>query len=472
MWACVGAALAGCSFDGSGLSGGGQRPDADLLAPDADPLAPDASIDGGGGACIPGCLDDLTLRACAPDGTATDTPCALGCEPEPAPHCAQVVPSSGVDPAWLEGVDHVLTVADGETWVFDTTNGTVRECGAAATHGPVVGLENGINFQTVTAGGALALGVWALDELKIEGGGTLRVIGARGGALLIRGEARIEGMLDASGGVRACSYADACSSLGGDRSCAGPGGGAGGEHDQAGEGDGGGAGGTSGGVGVDETGGGGGGFAGKGGKGGGGEEGSAGGVAYGTTTLVPLLGGSGGGGGGENTGNAGVGGGGGGALQITALGRLRVREAGVIRAAGGGGAPGTDATQAGGGGGGSGGGIVLEAPEIEIAAAVAANGGGGGGGGAALAAGGADGGNSATPAAGGGGGVQGYAGGAGGAGAATAPGKDGKPDTPADGSSGGGGGVGRIVFRALPGGLDTGAATVSPPAVSAALGIR
>ena len=88
------------------------------------------------------------------------------------------------------------------------------------------------------------------------------------------------------------------------------------------------------------------------------------GPAYGSPTLIPLLGGSAGGG---NLGSNG--GGGGGAIQLSARGSITIGIAGAVDVGGGGGSSGCA--------GGSGGAILIEAPIVTVAGTLAANGAGG-----------------------------------------------------------------------------------------------
>jgi hypothetical protein len=91
-----------------------------------------------------------------------------------------------------------------------------------------------------------------------------------------------------------------------------------------------------------------------------------GGPAYGSPTLIPLLGGSAGG----AEGSFQEGGGGGGAIQLSARGSITVGISGIVNVGGGGGAGNGSA-------GGSGGAILIEAPAVIIAGILAANGGSG-----------------------------------------------------------------------------------------------
>jgi hypothetical protein len=115
------------------------------------------------------------------------------------------------------------------------------------------------------------------------------------------------------------------------------------------------------------------GFCGLGGAGGAaaGSSGTAG-KAYGSATLIPLLGGSAGGPGDLAPGA------GGGAIELVAGVSIDIGAMGVISVGGGGGSSGD--TTHGTSGGGSGGALLLEAPVVTIEGTLAANGGGGGGG--------------------------------------------------------------------------------------------
>jgi hypothetical protein len=276
--------------------------------------------------------------------------------------------------------------------------------------------------------------VLVMETLTIESGSTLRLTGARPVILAVFGDARIDGVIDASA-------EGPLPGPGADRGCAGGAGAAAGATSGANDGGGGG---------------GGGGFGSPGGNGGQGGSATgnappaaAGGAAHGSATLVPLRGGCSGGDGAVGASRAGLGGGGGGAVQISVAGVLRL--GGTIDVGGGGGAAGSD-ERAGGGGGGSGGAIALEAAAFEIgpSAVLAANGGGGAAGQSTMpddpeTAGGADAAPGPSAAAGGDPGAFGGEGGAGAArGVQAEAGGDGT-DLYGYGAGGGGGGLGRIV---------------------------
>ena len=398
---------------------------------------PDAAL-----ACMPGCMDDGTLRTCAPAEELTA--CPLGCD-EQELVCLGLVPSNGATVGQLDGATAGLTVP-ASTGIddragIDTDTGRIV-AGGVEVRAAGEGVVDGIGFYPLPDSN---IAVLAMTALVVEPDGYLFAVGSRALVILSAGDVRIQGVVDVS--ASPCPGEEAAR-------CAGPGGGDGALDltEQAGgcapgkNGDG------LDGVG-DETGGGGGGMGRDGGAGGLGGDGTAPGAGGNIndsncprTALVPLEGGSGGGAGGID-GLGGLGGGGGGAIQITSLTRIVVQgqagavEATGIRASGGGGGPGRNST--GGGGGGSGGAILLEAPAIELRAAVlAANGGGGGGGGEDVVGGdlvtaGEDGRFGAEQARGGvglfGGGVGGSFAGPAGIGAGGG-----------DATGGGGGGVGRI----------------------------
>ncbi|MEM9491959.1 MAG: hypothetical protein AAGC55_22630 [Myxococcota bacterium] len=293
-------------------------------------------------------------------------------------------------------------------------------------------LAAGMSFETVSQPSGPELAVLSLGSLQIAADVLVEVRGARALALVVDGDAVVDGVIRAVGGD-AQAY-----------ELAGPGGFAGSANDaENGAGAGGGISGQS------DTGGGGGGHLASGGGGGtrNGELGGAGGISVDSPQLIPLVGGSGGGRGGGADG--GVGGGGGGAIQISAFGELRIETSGGINAGGGGGRGGRG--DDGGGGGGAGGAILLEATSMEIRGVLAANGGGGGAGANVAEPGqsGQPGQLSAEPAAPGQAVGEGTAGGAGGAGgeAAGQPGQAANEAENTDNAGGGGGAGGRIHLR-------------------------
>jgi hypothetical protein len=422
----------------------------------------DLPVDAGGDAMAdadPSCSCANDLLHCA----SGDQHCYAGCDPV-APRCLDVVPSNGV-PVSVTTETDVITI--GATATFDTDTGEVT---GAVIRAPVQGVASGISYTQMSATG-VAVGVFGFSQLDVAPSGVIRIVGSRPAVFVVATAATIDGLIDGTGGVAACTTTQRTPV------CAGPGGGDGAAGLARGMGCGGGAHGLSdpfvGGTGADSGGGGGGG--GGSGANGGTEVasgvtflGGTGGMACIALTLEPLVGGGGGGGGGGGSARVGYGGGGGGALQLTALQALRV--AGAINMGGGGGEGGQpDGSNGGAGGGaGAGGGILIEAPMVTVDGVLAANGGGGGGGAAQAAGGGlgetgrAD----ATAAAGGTGGGAAGSGGAGGCSTA-AP----QPGVDANGvnAGAGGGGIGRIYVRSRSPASIT---TSSPAAGTGALNTR
>jgi hypothetical protein len=312
-----------------------------------EPVQPDAAPPPDAAACVVTCAgDDLVC------GDSSQT-CALGCLEADDARCGTLAPSNGVD--WSLAGAAALAVTG--TVRIDSGTGEIRDdTNSSVVRPPGVGTINGISYTVV--GGIAVIGV---RELTVGSGATLRLEGTSRLALLVDGDAVIEGLVDASGG---------CPSM---PSCPGPGGGRGGRNGVAAAGQGAGASGMAGGNGHGTGGGG----AGLGQAGATSAGGSAAGATYGNASLVPLVAGSGGGFGG--TANGGDGGGGGGGLQLTASGAITVAATGAIDAAGGGGGGELSFDTGGGGGGGSGGAILLEAVSITVLGTVTANGGGGGG---------------------------------------------------------------------------------------------
>lgn len=382
------------------------------------------------------------------DAAACSASCPLGCDTTNT-RCLQLVPSNGIDPAWVGmGTGPLTATAD---VVIDTDAGTITPPVAGFAYHQVAPIDCG--------GGALVgIGAFSFTSITIAEGVRVRAVGTRALALLAAGAVEIDGVLDVSGGAATPTCNDP-------PRCAGAGSFDGGLYDalapQIGFGPGGGGHGFSNNGPGNESGGGGGGGCGNGGAGG--DDGSgmfvagAGGTGYLAASLVPLCGGSGGGAGGPASfvGDPGSrGGGGGGAVQIVSTTSVTIgsTNSGLpsgITAGGGGGQGDKAATiDDGAGGGGAGGAILIEAPTIAIAAdaIVAANGGGGGGGfnNGALSTDGTPGLLATTPAAGG----PGVRRGGNGAAGATAAGEN-APGPVGDGGAGGGGGSGRIRLDAL-----------------------
>ncbi|MDH5676220.1 MAG: hypothetical protein OEZ06_29135 [Myxococcales bacterium] len=233
-----------------------------------------------------------------------------------------------------------------------------------------------------------------LSGLSQANGHTLRLIGDKPVIFAVRGDATLDGLVDASavgstpgaGGNVSCDLSTGRNGTG--SSSAGGGGGGGGGYGTVG---------GNGGYGDNN-----------------GNQGAAG-VSRGDPALEPLVGGCGGGVGG---GCSNAGGAGGGAIQLSVSGTLTLVDPDNIHANGGDGINGCG-SEGGGSGGGSGGAILLQAAGISSSGlALSANGGSGG---------------------------NGSSGGSGGAGSTSAAsaGTNGQYDS-ADGGGGGGGGYGRI----------------------------
>lgn len=272
------------------------------------------AADRDGGIDSPGSGNDAVEGGSAPDAAATFT--NMG-----------VVDFTGTG-------DVVITSQSAE---LATATGTISGATSADTAYRFMEVEQG--------GGAPRLAVFVARSFRIEPSALLRIDGPNPVALVALNDIQIFGTLSGSGqGDKATAGGSACTTTG-------KGGGAGG-----------------GGPRNSYSGGGGGSFCGLGGTGNAaaGIPGGVGGPAYGTPTLVPLLGGSSGGGEATFAG----GGAGGGAIQLAAGRSVIVGIAGIVEVGGGGG-------DGNGCGGGSGGAILLEAPTVTMAGILAANGGSG-----------------------------------------------------------------------------------------------
>jgi hypothetical protein len=338
--------------------------------------------------------------------------------------------------------ENLLTAAQGslslnatDRYLFmNTDTGDIIDLATTQSVRPI-----GVSFVRIPQPEGPDLGVFSAVDLVISSDTIVLASGASALVFALSGSARIDGIINAGGGLEHPTQA-------------GPGGYAGGTASST---RGKGAGGGQGGGGI-AVGGGGGGHLAAGGRGGdrGTSPGGEGGAEYGKSRLVPLVGGSGGGyGGGLVSGgkDPGYGGGGGGAVQISALGGIVIGVQGGIYCGGAGGEGST--SDDGGGGGGAGGAILLEAGEVVVLGTLAANGGGGGAGGdqGVPGAPGEPGRFGAERAPGGQGVGEGQSGGAGGAGefAAGEAGGDSAGIQDVDDNAGGGGGAGgRIEIRA------------------------
>ena len=313
------------------------------------------------------------------NGEQRATACPLGCS---AGRCRSVAPSNLGGAVAIDAGTADLTVAAGETWVFDTDSGTVDVYTAALDQPPArrirpggAGEEPSFAVVPVVDAANPNLGVFGFERFEIAEGGRVIGVGTRPLVLLAAREVIVDGRLT----VAADQLPIERPGAGGFR---------GGLQDgEAGRGPGGGGAGVEGKPTYNDAGGGGASYGGTGGKGGDGWTsttstvvglGGSAGKIYGEATLVPLLGGSGGGPGSGASKGFGRGGHGGGALQISAGERIVISVTGAIDASGGGGHSGDGK---GGGGAGSGGAVLLEAPEVVAKGPIGANGGSGGQGG-------------------------------------------------------------------------------------------
>lgn len=402
------AMAAACSFepsgfasgdgDGGAVGDGGGSPDSDLV------VSPDA-------------------RVCTP---------LLGFVPSNFEEC-DASPVGG--PATLDQTDGA--------YVIDTSAGTLTDPAAQVSNltGAVLAQEGGPELQ-----------VWAVEQLTIDPGVQLDVVGQRALVIMATTTIVIDGEL--SVGARGSLSGPA-----GDREAdCETGRGTAGKSQTADEVTGG-------------SGGGGGAFAASGGNGAAipdleEDDPSPGGSAVGSLSLTPLRGGCAGGAGGIAAVSGGDGGGAGGALQLVAGTGIDID--GVVTSRGGGGGE-VIGPSGGGGGGGSGGGILIETHALSVDGAITANGGGGGEGGrtSGVSDAGQNGRDGDGLRAGGGFGLS--FGGNGGRGGATleARGEGGSEgassDEAAAGGGGGGGSVGVIRLRAIDGIDRSVFSVISPP---------
>ena len=406
--------------------------DAGEPPPGTDAGGPPPGTDAG---CVAGCSGG-TLTTC--DGDVVT--CPLGCAPTGDARCAEMIPSNVEPSLWRADARDVIAEPLGEPLYFDTSR-----CMARMADSMVV----------PQAGDAPEICVLMVRDFIVRRNAGMIIRGDRPVAILATGDVIIEedGYIEASGRGEA----------------PGPGGARGGNvREENGKGAGAGIAGDREGM-FSDGGGGGGAFCGDGGDGGDGGSaggGNGGGASSGVNFLQPLRGGSGGGigTGGPGTsstdpGNIGLGGAGGGALQISALGEIRID--GFILAGGGGGGGGGrgDGNWGAGGGGGSGGGVLLEAPTIVVAATAGVTTSGGGGAGSASSSGpGADGQDGAMTLGRADGGASGGtdfgASGGDSGGGGDPDGLDGDDNSRSGANGGGGGGgVGCVVYRTADGDL-------------------
>lgn len=312
------------------------------------------------GTCAVGCADPSTLARC--DGT-TET-CRFGCNEMGGAHCAVIHPSGLVLPEDLAttGVGAVSIAANTR---FVTDTGVIDGVRGANVDPLKMEVIDGIGFR-LAIDGPHRVGIWTFESLEIPEGVTIRFTETNPVALVAQKTIAIVGVVDARGyDLAGTLCADAVAGPGGFRGGVmapglGPGGGLVPSTDAAGRS--------------------GAGHGGVGGAGGpvGANPGADGGVAYGTPTLIPLVGGSGGAGSSQLTG---PGGGGGGAIQIVAGEKISIGGGATTGGINAGGCHGKSTVfNAPGGAGGSGGSILVETPLLELLpnGAIAANGGGGG----------------------------------------------------------------------------------------------
>jgi hypothetical protein len=436
----------GCGVADTDTDGDGTANCNDLCPNNAPKVAPgvcgcavaDTDSDGDG---TPNCND-----AC-PNNAPKTAPGVCGCavadtdsDGDGTPNCNDACPSDPMRIAAPCGFNYMPSNFDATTINFNAAPTPTLNCGTTTvdTTGAVT-ISNWCGTVPTpvirTQSGGPEVVILPVNNLTINSANTLRVIGTRPLILAVRGNATINGTINARG-------IGATPGAGGNVSCGGGNGGNGVADGNGDDGDGGGGGGAFGAVGA------------SGGSGHGGGSGGGAGAVEGNATLVPLRGGCRGGTGGSG----GAGGAGGGALQISASGSITITSGAVVSASGGGGLAG-NADEEGGGGGGSGGAILLQAVTVLVnsGAWVTTNGGGGASGNSTVSSNGApgtDGYPNQTARAPGGPGNNG--GGDGGLGGAQSGGASGGQNGSEEedgciflcddggGGGGGGGGVGRI----------------------------
>ena len=407
-----------------------KSPKSDLQAPDSKIVKPDAP--------------KPDVLAPAPDAPLPDSMKPDALLPPDASTPAAIRPSTGIPCNWYSLGTAALDPFWGQ-YEFNTDDGSIYDKATTKylrSKNKIGQAENGIYFNIKTNAGSPSIGVFVVGSINIVGG-TVRLLGKNGFALLATGKISINGVINATGGSYSCPSGTSTTEV---NKCAGPGGYQGGCYQSNGLGPGFGEGDSGYGNGA-----GGAGYAGKGGDNGGSNI-AKGGNPYGLPTGL-LVGGSGGGG----TAIA-CGGGGGGAVQIVSATSIDVTGGG-INVGGAGGITGDSS------GGGSGGTILMEAPVVAVktGAVLAANGGGGGCGG--YGPDGESGALSCSQAAGGIPKLSGNgAGGKGGAGTFLSADNGTSGSSSSIVSGGGGGAAGRIVINTQSGKANLGTGCVASPA--------
>jgi hypothetical protein len=325
--------------------------------------APDASTDG-------------AAPDAAVDAVAIDGPAALACGPDEA-ECVGTVCGAAtcLQPAHVPNgfgtfaAPALASITISAAATFDGNTGAISGVRAANATPSSYEVVSGVGFIRRGQPAAGPIAIWMFGNLTISAAtrvtGNASVVLASTSSLTVAATGTIDagarGIIPGPGGLLGGAFRTAGTGCGGGGAPAGTG--------------------TNGNEGATDGGGGGGAFGTSGAAGGSGvgSPGAAGSAATCATALdVILVGGSGGGGGDSSGSSPGpFGGGGGGALQLTAMGQLRLD--GAINLGGGGGGT-AEGNFRDGAGGGSGGALFLEAPAIAISASagIFANGGGGG----------------------------------------------------------------------------------------------
>ncbi|MDB4988441.1 MAG: hypothetical protein JWN04_3619, partial [Myxococcaceae bacterium] len=301
-----------------------------------------------------GCGDDSkTDNVCAPTADASATGPSIGTERGDAGSDARAASATGdatvgssnfpfspsnVDLGALPALPAAgLTISS--VCQFDSEAGTFQ-CVGNDTH------DGQFNFSVATSAGSGRVGILRTRKLQIDVAGQLQVHGSLPLIVLAEDDMQIAGVVSATA-ERGKTWAGGFAGSTVEGPGTGPGAGklGSGENTQ-----------------FDASSGAG--YCGVGGTGATkdpAKPGAVGGLAYGSPTLIPLIGGSSGGG--EE------GGPGGGAVQLVSATQITIASTGAISAGGAGGGNGSS-------GGGAGGSILLEAPSVSVLGVLAANGGG------------------------------------------------------------------------------------------------